>query len=474
MPHGFHKYEEHHFMCVNRLAKLSVMPVLVSLVTLLLGGVSTAQTVKDVYSFTANGKSGAPAHVTLAQGRDGKLYGTSQGSTFGTVFTLQTSGAESDLFVFDNTDGAGPSGGVILGTDGNFYGTTAGGGSAGLGVLYKISPSGLYTVLHEFTGGSDGSFPVAAPIEASDGNFYGTTEFAANFVGATIYKYTPSGVFTTIDSFDNATVSSIAASLVQGTDGNLYGAGYYGGANNCGSIFKINRSGTLLRLFSFFCGNGGANPIGLMQASDGNLYGTTQGSKGNDSTVFKMDQRGKVTILHTFTGSRIEGKFPEGGLVQATDGNLYGSTSLGGSGDNGTLYQITTDGAYTQLYSFPKNIGVQPMGALLQDTNGLFYGTTLAGGASGIGSVFSLNMGLGPFVAFVRPTGGVGHAAQILGQGLTGATSVTFNSVAATSFTVVNDTYMTAVVPIGATTGKVIVTTPGGTLTSNVNFRILQ
>jgi uncharacterized repeat protein (TIGR03803 family) len=149
-----------------------------------------------------------------------------------------------------------------------------------------------------------------------------------------------------------------------------------------------------------------------MQASDGDFYGTTQGSKGNDSTVFKMDQGGKVTILHTFTGSKTEGKFPEAGLVQATDGNLYGSTSSGGAGDNGTLYQITTGGAYTQLYSFPKGIGMQPTGALLQDTNGVFYGTAHAGGVNGFGSVFSLNMSLGPFVTFVRPTGGVGHAAQ--------------------------------------------------------------
>src|SRR5258708_25287181 len=116
-----------------------------------------------------------------------------------------------------------------------------------------------------------------------------------------------------------------------------------------------------------------------MQASDGNFYGTTQGSSsGNNSVVFKMDQRSKVTILHTFTGSRIEGKFPERGLVQGTDGNLYGSTSLGGAGDNGTLYQITTDGLYTQLYSFPKSIGLQPPRTRRQDPNRPFHRTALA------------------------------------------------------------------------------------------------
>ena len=459
-------------MRAYRLPKLLTIKLFALMALIVLVGTGLAQSVKDVYSFPAGGNSQFPFGVTPTQGRNGKLYGTTSGSTFGTVFTVQTNGAESDLFVFDNTDGAGPSGGVTLGIDGNFYGTTTGGGSAGLGVLFKISASGIYAVLHEFTGASDGLFPSAAPIQASDGNLYGTTE-GANFTGATVYRLTPSGVFNTIANFDSSIAFGVAATLVQGTDGNLYGAGYYGGANNCGSIFKINRSGTLLRLFSFLCGNGGANPVGLMQASDGNLYGTTQGSQGNDSTVFKMDQKGKLTILHTFTGSKTEGKFPEGGLVQATDGNLYGSTSSGGSGNNGTLYQITTDGVYTQLYSFPKDIGAQPTGALLQDTNGLLYGTTHTGGANGYGSVFSLNMGFGPFVTFVRPTGGVGQAAQLLGQGLTGAISVSFNGVPATSFNVLTDTFITAVVPAGATNGKVVVTTPTGTLTSNVAFRIL-
>jgi hypothetical protein len=126
------------------------------------------------------------------------------------------------------------------------------------------------------------------------------------------------------------------------------------------------------------------------------------------------------------------------------------------------------------LYNFAQAIGQWPNAALLQHTNGLFYGVADIGGTYSEGSIYSLNMGLGPFVAFVRPTGKVGQTAQILGQGLTGSTGVTFNGVPATSFTVVSDTYMTAVVPSGATTGPVVVTTPSGPLTSNVSFRISQ
>jgi uncharacterized repeat protein (TIGR03803 family) len=212
-----------------------------------------------------------------------------------------------------------------------------------------------------------------------------------------------------------------------------------------------------------------------MQASDGNFYGTTYTGSGEiGGSVFRMTSKGAVTVLHTFSDDGGEGRLPAGGLVQATDGNLYGTTKFGGNDNFGTVYQITTSGVFTQLYSFTSPTGEYPTGSLLQDTNGLLYGTAEQGGAHGYGAVYSLNMGLGPFVTFVRPTGGVGHTAQILGQGLTGATGVTFNGVAATSFKVVNDTYMTAVVPTGATTGKVVVATPGGALTSNVNFRILQ
>jgi uncharacterized repeat protein (TIGR03803 family) len=225
--------------------------------------------------------------------------------------------------------------------------------------------------------------------------------------------------------------------------------------------------------YDFDC-TGGSNPSApLVQASDGNFYGTTYTGSGEvRGSVFKMNSRGTVTTVHTFrTGS--EGQLPVGGLVQATDGNLYGSTKFGGNQDYGTLYQITTSGAYTQLYSFPASIGEYATGSLLQHTDGLLYGTAQFGGANGYGSVYTLDMGLGPFITFVRSTGGVGQTAQILGQGLTGTTAVSFNGVAATSFKVVSDTFMTAVVPSGATTGPVVVTTPGGTLTSNKSFTIV-
>jgi uncharacterized repeat protein (TIGR03803 family) len=437
---------------------------------------SRAQTVSDVFAFNNSDSSQYPL-ATLVQGRDGRLYGSTSGLTDGSIFRLTTAGGFAELLAFDGSDGANPDAGVTLAVDGNIYGTAFSGGSAQEGVLFRVSPGGAYTTLHEFLGSTDGVFPSAPPIQASDGNLYGPTR-GGDGIAPTIYKYNlVSDTFTTIYEFDYTHGQSVIAALVQGSDGNLYGTAQGGGAYDCGTIFKMNRSGVILYYYSFPCATGGALPSApLVQASDGNFYGTTfEGGVGQgqgDGTIFRMTQKGTVSILYNFKGGR-DGIGANGGLVQATDGELYGGTGGGGSSGFGTLFRITTAGAYELLYSFPQNIGKYPQTSLMQHTNGLLYGTAEEGGANNYGAVYDLNMNLGPFVAFVIPTGGVGKSAQILGQGLTGTSSVTFNGVAATSFKVLTDTYMTAVVPSGATTGPVIVTTPGGTLKSNKNFRIV-
>ncbi len=432
---------------------------------------SIGQTVANVLSFTGTTASENPAHVVLAQGRDGKLYGTTYGLTYGSVFETTTLGGGGDLYAFDNSDGANPIGGVTLGSDGNFYGTAAFGGSTNQGVLFKITPGGTYTILHEFLGGTDGADPFAQPILASDGNLYGTTY--GSTVASTVYKYTPSGNFSTIYQFDQTHGGLVASPLIQGTDGNLYGNALDGGANNCGTLFKMSRAGVILSYYSLRCGAGGSLPAGpLVQASDGNFYGVTSaGGAANLGTVFKWTQKGAFTILHQFSGTA-NGEFPVG-LVQATDGNLYGATSSGGSTGDGVLFRMATTGTYSLLYSFQSGVGQSPAAPPFQDTDGTLYGTVNQGGAYGFGGVYSLNVGLHSFITFVRPSGGVGQTAQILGQGLTGTTSVTFNGVAATSFKVLSGTFLTAVVPTGATTGTVVVTTPSGKLNSNKNFLII-
>ena len=214
-----------------------------------------------------------------------------------------------------------------------------------------------------------------------------------------------------------------------------------------------------------------------MQTLDGNFYGiTTIGGFQNQGTVFKMTPDFHVTILYTFmgrSGGLQDGRLPAASLFQATDGNLYGTTYGGGAYGAGTLFQISTKGAYKLLYSFNGATGGHPQGNLMQHTNGALYGTAQVGGTGHAGTVYELNLGLGPFIAFVRPSGAVGQTVQILGQQLTGATSVTFNGIPAASFTVTSPTFLLATVPSGATSGPVVVTTPTATLNSNVNFNVV-
>ena len=430
--------------------------------------VGPAQTFADLYSFTSANSSQRPA-ASLAQGRNGKLYGTTVGDlTYGSVFSITSRGSFAELYAFDYTNGENPTAGLTLATDGNFYGAALGGGSAKVGTLFKVSPSGVITSLHSFSGGGDGAYPLSAPVIAS-GAVFGTT---AGNLGATVYKYTQSGAFNTIYQFDITT--EITAPLIQGSDGLLYGTAYTGGTSNCGSVFSLTTAGKLVTTYSFPCGAGGSSPYGpLFQASDGSFYGTTeQGGASGNGTVFKMTQAGQVSILYSFKGGS-DGATPDAGLVQATDGMLYGAAIFGGASNFGTLYQISTAGIYKSIYTFTGAKGQYPA-ALIQHTNGKLYGTANEGGANGLGAVYSLDVGLKPFLTFVLPTAKIGGTAQMLGQGFTGATSVTFNGVPATTFKVVAGTYLTATVPTGATTGPVVVTTPTQTLTSNVNFRVTK
>jgi uncharacterized repeat protein (TIGR03803 family) len=442
----------------------------------LLTNAGQSQTLKSVASFSGKGSAAQPQFVTPSQGRDGKLYGTTFGAagSYGSVFQLATAGALAFPHVFDSTNGSQPSGGVTLGTDGNLYGVATHGGAANDGVLYRLSATGAYTVLHEFGGGSDGADPVNAPVQGSDGGLYGITTGSPT-PSATLYKYTASGSFETIYTFNESSFE-YPTSLIEAENGNLYGTTNNGGVNFCGTIFEITKSGSLVWSYTFPCGAGGAAPMQILQASDGNFYGPTYQGGGflNFGTIFKLTQEGAVSIIYTFP-SELQYAAGPVGLVQATDGNLYGVTAAGGGRFfDGTLFKLTLSGAFTPLFDFNGENGNGPLAPPTQKTDGTIYGTTEAGGKFNSGEVYGLNVGLGPFVTFVQPTGKAGTSAQILGQGLTGTTSVTFNGIPATSFKVASDTFLTAVVPSGATTGKVVVTTPGGALTSNVNFRITQ
>jgi uncharacterized repeat protein (TIGR03803 family) len=370
----------------------------------------------------------------------------------GTTFT--------SLFSFDDTNGQAPEGALIQATDGNFYGVTVEGGANcppyGCGTIFKITPSGTLTTLHSFDG-SDGSVPHGL-IQATNGNFYGTTAFGGANSQGTVFEISSSGTLTTLASFTGTNGANPEAGLIQATDGNFYGTTSRGGANKlcpprrtvtCGTVFKITASGALTTLASFGK-EGGSDPFspliqatdgnfygttpstvfkitpsgtlttlaivsssyaGLVQATDGNFYGTTeyQGDAatcdGGCGTVFKVTPSGTLTTLLSFTSSAN----PVAALIQATDGNLYGTTGAGGANNDcggsapgpigcGMVFKVTLSGTLTTVFSFDSKDGAAPQAALVQATNGELYGTTAVGGTSeacnsGCGTVFSLSVG---------------------------------------------------------------------------------
>src|ERR1039458_1716400 len=336
------------------------------------------------------------------------------------------------------------------------------------------SPAQTFTALHSFVG-TDGSYPYAGLVQATDGNFYGTTsQFGPGGNGyGTVFEITAGGVLTTLHSFDFTDGAYPWAGLVQATDGNFYGTTDGGGASSYGTVFKITAGGVLTTLHSFDSTDGANPQAGLVQATDGNFYGTTNvGGAIGYGTVFKITAGGVLTTLHSF--DLTDGAWPQAGLVQATDGNFYGTTSSAGANGYGTVFKITAGGVLTTLHSFAGTFdGSWPYAGLVQATDGNFYGTTNSGGAISYGTVFSLSVGLGPFVETEPTSGKVGAAVIILGTNLTGATSVRFNGTTA-KFTVVSSSEIKTTVPAGATTGKVSVVTPSGTLYSNTNFVVTQ
>ncbi len=250
------------------------------------------------------------------------------------------------LHSFNGGDGRSPEATLVQGSDGNFYGTTPLGGAHFKGTVFKIDAAGSLTTLHSFSGSpGDGAVPVAGLVQGTDGNFYGTTASGGELFQGTVFRITPAGALTVLHSFSGYPGQGAVpfAGLVQGSDGNFYGTTALGGAHFKGTVFKIDAAGSLTTLHSFSGSPGeGANPVaGLVQGSDGNFYGTTAlGGTHFKGTVFNIDATGNLTTLHSFSGSPSEGALPFAGLVQGSDGNFYGTTVLGGAHGAGTVFTL--------------------------------------------------------------------------------------------------------------------------------------
>jgi|HubBroStandDraft_1064217.scaffolds.fasta_scaffold13126_3 uncharacterized repeat protein (TIGR03803 family) len=473
---------------------------------------ASAQTFTRLYSFctTSGCPEGEFPTAGLVQVINGDLYGAAYyGGAYaspnigGTIFKITLGGELTALSCAESgcPDGAQPFAGLTQATNGDLYGTTVNGGAFGGGTVFKITPSGELTTLYSFCGQNpcpDGEHPQGVLVQATNGNLYGTTENGGLSFNGTVFEITPSGTLTTLHSFCASNTETCPdgalplSGLVQATNGDLYGTTFEGGMDGYGTIFKITLSGTLTTLYSFSAQNGCVNgeypSAALVEATDGDLYGTTEISAcaNKSGTLFKITPSGTLTTLHNFcmTSGCPDGSYPYAGLMQATNGDLYGTTETGGAFAGGTVYKITPSGALTTLYSFCAQTacvdGASPDAPLMQATNGDLYGTTADGGdfdstthhVKG-GTVFRLSLGLAPFVKTLPTSGEAGATITILGTALESATRVTFNGTAAT-FTVGSGSAITTTVPAGATSGTVTVTTPGGVLSSSKPFTVRE
>ena len=484
----------------NVMIRFAVLAIAMILLIAAATPIARAQTYTVLYNYSPGTKGGDPSNPQysgiIAQGQDGNLFTTTPAggalcSFCGVMFKMTPSGTLTHVFDFNYPNGAPytPFSGLTLGKDGDFYGTTEAGGTFNLGTVFKSSASGNLTKLYDFGTCKypckEGAYPKAPPVQGRDGNFYGTTPHSTDGTdNGIVYKITPTGKYTPIYAFDGVSGGNPNDPLVLGTDGNFYGTTAKGGKtiqncapNNatCGTVFKITPAGRVTFLYKFDQTHGAAPWGPLVQASDGNFYGTTSagGDSNGDGVIFKITPQGKFTLLYALNGS-VDGKQPSAGLAQVTDGKgntiaLYGATQAGGSKGYGTLFKVSLSGGFTRLYDFDNTTGMTPKITLLQNTTGILYGETFGGGSDSAGVFYSLNDKLPAFVSLVSTAGKVGDSIEILGQGLNGATAVSFNGKAA-KFKVVSATYLTATVPSGASRGLVTVKTSSGTLTSNHVF----
>lgn len=446
---------------------------------LAMAGISSASTAFNSLASFDKTNGNEPNHTALIQATDGNLYGvTSYGGVNGSgaVFRISPSGTLDAIYSFcalaSCADGANPYTSLIQASDGDLYGATSAGGASNNGTLFKITTSGSLTTLYNFcslASCADGSEPDGQLALDSAGNIYGTAYQggASNF--GTVFKYSTKGVLTTLHSFSGPDGENPEGGLTAAS-GAFYGTAQYGGANGDGTVFKITTAGAETTLHSF-TGSDGYYPHGWLVDAGGTLYGTTAGGSG---TVFKMTSAGAVTTLHSFCSlpSCADGDLVTAGLMQGTDGNLYGATDVGGANNDGTVYELTLKGTLTTLHSFDDTDGYGPQGTLVQDTNGDFYGITEFGGSSNYGTVFTVSTGLKAFVTLESTSGTAGSKVGILGDGFDSSSVVQFNGVAATTVTLTEPGLLTATVPAGATSGYVTVTTGSTTLTSTQKYTV--
>lgn len=443
----------------------------------------------------------------LTLGTDGNLYGTTTagGLGWGTIFKITPSGAFTSLHSFNGTtEGTGPDAPPIQGLDGNFYGTAGDGNNSVFGTVYKMTPAGVVTIIYTFD--STNRYPNGL-VMGNDGNFYGTTTGTSTGLG-TVFKITPQGKLTVLHKFTGPDGQDPIGQLIQAKDGNFYGTTKVGGSGANGVVYKMSPTGVYTVLHNFANNGLGLGPVaGLVQATDGKFYGAAYSTPGvGPGLIYQISSDGVYTILHQFLSKNRDGATPMVPLIQHTGGTLFGDTYSGGLGTNcitcGVLYSLDMAlGAFVEFLPphsqgrVGKTIGMLGQG-FSGTTNVTFNGTpstftvvsdtyltaTVPNGAKS-GSIRVITPGgtltsnktfrvTPQITTFDPPSGPVGTSVTITGVSLTQTSKVTFGGVKATTFAVLSDTDVTATVPAGAVTGKITVTTTGGTAASATDFTV--
>jgi uncharacterized repeat protein (TIGR03803 family) len=366
-------------------------------------------TYTQIKSFCMADQFGSKPVSRLTQGSDGALYGTTSlggGTIQGTAFKLNQDGSGYSVlhrFLETGGDGMAPFGELLEGSDGALYGTTCYGGSTNQGTVFKLGKDGSgYNILHVFKGaGGDGAQPLAGVIEGSDGNLYGTTHYGGATDLGTVFKMNKDGSgYSLLHSFASFPGDGVQPSSrpIEGSDGAIYGVTYFGGTTNKGAIFKLDKNGSGYRILRSFTGTGGdgARPYGgLLEGSDGALFGTTtEGGAKDLGSVFKINKDGSAyRVLYSYTNAVTEGTQPYGSLIWGSDGALYGTTAFGGSAQQGTVFRMNQDGsAYKALYQFAGGgDAAVPYAGLIQGSDGTLFGTANSGGKADRGAIFKLN-----------------------------------------------------------------------------------
>lgn len=381
---------------------------------------------------------------------DGYFYGTTEAGgpgNYGTIYKVASDGTLTTLYKFTGgTDGANPQTALVAGGDGNFYGVTTGTNVASPGTVFRVTPAGALTTVHRFSAfnasrqNGDGGYPKGALLLGGDGNLYGTTSAGGTTGGGTVFRVTLAGALTTLVTFDASSITSAfspTSALTQGTDGNFYGVMKNFGANSVGSIYRVTPAGALTIIHGFTGGADHGYPTSaLTLGADGNFYGVTasntvyqatpagavttihtfvtanegnqssalipgpgntfygstiNGGAGGFGTAYQITAAGAVTVLYPFTDTNQLGYDPNA-LLLAGDGNFYGLRQYGGTGSGGYFFRLTPGGALTSLRPFVSG-GSASVGRLLQRADGTFFGTTLKGGSTGGGTVFTYTSG---------------------------------------------------------------------------------